>query len=254
MTIVDYLWIVAKEFMLVLFLGVMPYIIYAIVMQFLTNFIRQRLAIILGVKSYVLLTAPGVMIHELSHALFCLIFGHKIEEMKLFSPEDDGTLGYVNHSYNKKNLYHKIGNLFIGTGPIWGGITVLWIASSFLLPDGIINLKNGLSVTIEQFINHLMTEEFWTSWQSYLWLYIVITVSSHITLSPLDIQGATAGGLVLIGTILILELAVAWNNEINKTIITALEHILILLSPILLFSFFLAFLYAILLAICVRKK
>jgi hypothetical protein len=96
------------------------------------------------------------MIHELSHALFCIIFGHKIQEMKLFSPENDGTLGYVNHSYNPKNPYQQIGNFFIGTGPIWGGVLLLYVASYFLLPEGILNLTNGLPETLKLFFNHLI--------------------------------------------------------------------------------------------------
>jgi hypothetical protein len=117
--------------------------------------------------------------------------------MKLFSPENDGTLGYVNHSYNPKNPYQQIGNFFIGTGPIWGGVLLLYVASYFLLPEGILNLTNGLPETLKLFFNHLISPEFWTNWQSYLWLYIVLAVSSHITLSQPDIQGALLGSIFL---------------------------------------------------------
>lgn len=48
----------------------------------------------------------GIPIHELGHAYFCLIFGHKIKNIKLFSFSSfEYSLGYVNHSYNpKKNI------------------------------------------------------------------------------------------------------------------------------------------------------
>jgi hypothetical protein len=247
--ILNYLWIAAKEFMLVLFLGFMPYLFFAIIMQMITKFIRKRLASLLGEKLYIYLTCPGVMIHELSHALFCIIFGHKIQEMKLFSPENDGTLGYVNHSYNPKNPYQQIGNFFIGTGPIWGGVLLLYVASYFLLPEGILNLTNGLPETLKLFFNHLISPEFWTNWQSYLWLYIVLAVSSHITLSQPDIQGALLGSIFLISLIFLIELIVAWNNKINVEIVKTLENIFFTILPILLFSLFLTTIIAIIVTI-----
>ena len=41
----------------------------------------------------------GTPLHELGHALFCLIFRHKIEDIKFFKPDKvNGTLGYVYHT------------------------------------------------------------------------------------------------------------------------------------------------------------
>ena len=61
----------------------------------------------------------GTPVHELSHALMCVLFGHTITKMKLVNADRRSkTLGYVEHTYYKTNLYHQIGNYFIGISPI----------------------------------------------------------------------------------------------------------------------------------------
>lgn len=184
MALLTYLWNALLHAFLLFCVGLLPCMVYAFLMQKASNVIRHRLASLLGVRGYVYLTAPGVMVHELSHAAFCLLFCHRITEMKLFSPEADGTLGYVNHAYNPKNPYHRLGNFFIGTGPVWGGIFVVWLLSRWLLPS-------------DDF-SELLTLQVWSRWQSWLWLYLFLTVSSHITLSLPDLKGAADGAVFII--------------------------------------------------------
>lgn len=95
-----------------------------------------------GAKAEIYYGAIGIMIHELSHLIIALIFGHRIEEAKILilpwnvNMEDEHPkLGYVNHSWDKQNLYQEIGNVFIGTAPIYGCLVALYGLYRFLTPS-----------------------------------------------------------------------------------------------------------------------
>lgn len=163
----------------------------------------------------------GTPIHELSHALLALLFGHKIIDIKLFQrPDQDGVMGYVNHSYNKKNIYHQIGNFFIGVAPIVGGIMVIVGLMFFLIPDAFTAYANILAGSLNtQTIGDINLWEIgntywrliitifsWENFQSlnfYIFLFLTICISSHMALSPADIKGSL-GGLIFIFMILLI--------------------------------------------------
>ena len=228
MGLINYIGQALWQTILFLLIGVLPWIAVALVMQLLSNSIRKSLAKIFGIQGYIYLTAPGVMIHEIGHAIFCLIFRHKIVEMKLFSPEEDGTLGYVNHSYNPNSFYQRIGNFFIGTGPIWFGVAVLCLISWLLLPD-------------EMQISDFFSLNFWRRWQSYIWLYLALTIASHITLSPPDLAGSVDGGIAIMATALLGFLLLGWCGDWENEIIEFLKNVF--LSSLSIFSFVIILLF-----------
>ena len=241
MGLINYIGQVLWQTILFLLIGVLPWIAVALVMQLLSNSIRKSLAKIFGIQGYIYLTAPGVMIHEIGHAIFCLIFRHKIVEMKLFSPEEDGTLGYVNHSYNPNSFYQRIGNFFIGTGPIWFGVAVLCLISWLLLPD-------------EMQISDFFSLNFWGRWQSYIWLYLALTISSHITLSPPDLAGSVDGGIAIMATALMGFLLLGWCGDWENEIIEFLKNVF--LSSLSIFSFIiiLLFIFSVICKVLSRRK
>ena len=59
----------------------------------------------------------GTPVHEMGHAVMCKLFFHRITAMRLWNPKPtNGVYGYVEHSYSRRNLWAKLGNLFIGMG------------------------------------------------------------------------------------------------------------------------------------------
>ena len=223
---VHYIWLVLKMSGMLFFRGILPYILAALLIQFLSDRLRKRLADVLGRQIFVFVTAPGVVVHELSHAAACIIFRHSIAEMCLFSPRDDGTLGYVIHTYDPSCTYQRIGNFFIGVAPIIGGVSTLSILSSLLLPDNI----------AENFFVMLSSKWFWSRCQTWLWFYASICVASHVTLSEEDLHGAADGVALLVGVILLFELLTAWDTEMQMVISTGLSRLFIVSLPSLVMS------------------
>jgi len=147
----------------------------------------------------------GTPVHELGHAIFCLLFLHRINEIKLFTPNSkDGVLGYVNHSYNKKNVYHQIGNFFIGVGPILFGSAVLFLLMYFLSPDmfraitGGIGKGSELSVSTvigagTDMLSAMFRGSDFTSGKQWLFFILAVLITLHMSLSPADMKGSVAG-------------------------------------------------------------
>lgn len=70
----------------------------------------------------------GVPLHELSHAIASVLFGHKIQGIKLIPTSSTGELGYVRHSWNTRSVYQSLGCFFIAIAPlITGSLFVLYI-------------------------------------------------------------------------------------------------------------------------------
>ena len=175
----------------------------------------------LGRNAIMVTGVIGTPIHELSHALTALIFGHKITDIKLFQrPDRDGVMGYVNHAYNAKNIYHQVGNFFIGIAPIFGGLLV--VRRGEVLPQVLESfmavVTQGMAVEtlsiasfagiFTAYLELLKLIFAWDNFQNltfYLFLFLAICISSHISLSPADIKGAFKGLSFIFLILLILN-------------------------------------------------
>jgi hypothetical protein len=204
-------------------------------MQQVTKGMARSACSIMGQRLYLVCFGwLGVAIHELAHALFCLIFLHKIIEIKLFSPDlETGQLGYVRHSYDQTSFYQSCGNFFIGLGPIVVGSLIIYLSALWLLEP---SFKSGL-IHSDVGLVELMSSSFclaWdyfvglfhfsalSRWQTYLFLYISLSVGSNITLSVADLSGALRGFVSFVVILFLMNLSTLFLGDFTSRIYTQL--------------------------------
>jgi len=215
----------------------------------------------LGRQGILLTSFIGTPIHEAGHALLCILFRHKITAIKFLdlNPQAE-TLGYVQHSFDKQSLYQSMGTFFISMGPIFSGTASILLFLYFLEPDVFYVLQQiaanapldatsteliqWFEYSIKNFYGEIVNFTKLGSWQYGLFLFLAISVSSHIALSTTDLKNMMSG----LGVIFCA--AVAGNTVAALIEIDTLHYVLLLahyniyllsvLSVSILFSLFTA--------------
>ena len=181
----------------------LPFVVAAFAIHVLEIMIQQRLSRRFGWNSVLITGWLGTPIHELSHAVMCFTFRHRIDEMALFKPDiQSGRLGYVRHSYQKGNRIQELGNLFIGVAPMVGGTLCLTLLLFLFYPEFAGKLFRGEMIAAnapwyEQFVAigketlwHFSAFENLASIRFWIFLYLVLCVASHMAPSRSDYEGA----------------------------------------------------------------
>lgn len=243
-------------------------ILFGFILYVLSSLTRRIFAKTLGSKTEVYLTGwIGTPIHELSHALFCLIFRHKINDIKLFNTKSD-TIGYVLHSYDSRSWYQQIGNFFIGVGPIIIGTLIVYLLFILLAPELKSNIfkmphvqykemfnseilsilyysvSNIFVYTYNIFINIIKNVAAYSSFKSitfWIFLYLSISIASHMELSPADLSHAWKGMIVIFAVSLILNtflilIKVFLKIDIPDSLYISINKLLETYNMILIFS------------------
>lgn len=154
-----------------------------------------------GYRAQLIFGWLGVVIHECSHLLLALIFGHHVDRVALLRVPDpdnpnDKSLGYVSHSWNDHNFYQRAGNPFIGIAPVIGCNIVMALATRYLATP-VYNQWQSLF----GFGSPAAGNPAW--WQWLLWLIIIINISiGGFDLSRADLQNASHG--LLMTTVLLI--------------------------------------------------
>ena len=163
----------------------------------------------------------GVPVHELSHAVLCVVFRHRIDRLVLFQPDPrTGTLGYVNHSWDGRSPWQVLGTFFIGVAPLVGGAAAILASLHFLLPGAIrvpevalpagpgdeagwMTMGRALRDTAAHAARAMFSPAGLASWRPWVFFYLALCVGSHISPSRPDLEGSLPGGLVFLALVVV---------------------------------------------------
>ena len=166
----------------------------------------------------------GTPVHELSHALMCLIFGHKIKKIRMFGGgKDKKTLGYVEHTYYRKNMYHQLGNFFIGVSPVLAGGAVILLLVRLLIPHVYVSLqteaaqlgelffsgagRTGIAVLdgLVSMLGTVFSFNNFLRWQWWICILLSFSVAIHMEVSRSDIVSGLRGLCVIAVALLVTD-------------------------------------------------
>lgn len=144
-------------------------------------------------KAYVFFGLICIPIHELSHLAMAILFGHKVNAVKLLSWR---TPAYVTHSYDPRSSIQVMGNFFIAIAPfITSTILVhqLTLYPMNLLVDLTLNpgstFLQGLLIAPTLFQSFLMTNQWWE-------VLLTIMLSFYCVPSNTDFNNALQSALL----------------------------------------------------------
>ena len=206
-----------------------------------------------GLLVWFWLNAPGVMLHELSHALVVLLFspfGFRITSVTFFriKPKIQSgpggrnaqiggrqslQLGEVQYVRPQNRFMSYVGDGLSGIAPLFGGIGMLillyWVATGYNLWD----IQQNLSMSHFQLL-----KPGWPWWTLIFAPYLILTITSELWPSSQDWKGARwfVVGVLLITSVTIILLwltkFLVFNNallDLTSSIATHIDLALLVL-------------------------
>ena len=161
------------------------------------------------------LIAPGVAIHELSHAAACVLTGAKIHSMVLF--RSDGS-GEVKHGPPKLKYF---GDVLISLAPLLGCTLALVLLGMLLrAPVNFYSVKASqvhpnqlqfvadLAVLVWDDLLLFFKASSLMDWRTWVFLYFAMCFTMSMAPSRQDLKNGAVGILVICGVVLVLHLII----------------------------------------------
>lgn len=157
-------------------------------------------------KKYRIFVGPGVIVHELSHAIMCLLTGAKIKKISLF--DKDG--GRVEHY---PSVVPVIGPILIAFAPImFGGVAIYFLSKQIGLNEISFNLlsfdKSQLTMIAQNFLKILH----FSSAQSWIIFYLIVSVITTMTPSFQDLRNSAFSMIIIAILIAIVSMFINYHT------------------------------------------
>ena len=196
------------------------FVIFGFIFNVIENKNNQLIQRSLGEKFIIFTGFIGTVVHEVSHLIIALIFNHKIVKVELFRPrkyKEDGILGFVKSTYNPNSIYQQVGNFFIGIAPMIFGTLTIWLLFIIFSNNSytiFLNYMNiGLYTNYLQSSNYsgffdllvhdvflllktIFSFDYIFNVNHLIMLFLIYSISTHMTLSLADLKGSFKGLLV----------------------------------------------------------
>lgn len=219
----------ATGWALLLVLG--PALAIGAAMHAVADVAQRRAAATVGFRAYYYAGGwIGTAVHEAGHALFALLFGHEVTSVKWFDARArGGTLGHVRHRFDPWNPFHRVGEFFIGVGPLVLGGAVVWGAARWLLgpapfaPAAALSAAGGGGSAaalaahtwdaVREMLEALVTTRNLRTWRFWAFVYVAFAVGSGGRLSRSDVASVARGLLAIAAIVLVANLATLWSGH-----------------------------------------
>lgn len=181
------------------FIPVLNILFSIVLMEFFVSFTRMWTASAFGDSwlTFSKITFLGTIHHELSHALFAILTGAKVEEMMLFNMDpESNTLGYVNIKFSRNKILGNIQKFFSAIAPLFTACVTVSILAKLLLPTWF----NGEISGIISLFKAIQTWQFW------IFILLAIPILCHANMSKADISICLRGIWFIIIALIVIAL------------------------------------------------
>ena len=207
--------------------------ILILVVLFLSTIINLLLSSAVG-GFYRVFVAPGIILHELSHAFSCFITGSKVTNINLFKTEG----GEVKHT---KPKFPVFGQILISISPFIVGALAIYFLSKFIgirgENVGIVDLSFA---GVTKKINHTLSDLNLKNLKAVVAFYLIVSIAVTMVPSKQDIKNIFIS-LIILG-IAIFAIIKYTSYRPNLDFLATPELLLVMssIAIILLFAFILS--------------
>ena len=232
-------WEVIKRFLCAVTSTAGVFILFGWILEKLEAVINTRMTMSIGQDAVLVTAAVGTPLHEIAHWIGCKIFGFKVVDVDLLRPvayKTDGILGYVSYSYSQNGIWSKLGCFMTGMAPMILGSVFMILIVRLCVPEVFESTKKSienrskdkipvLSCWWAAFIGFwkgMISLRKWGILRGILCLYLIMSVSMHMTVSGQDLKAASVGFVIVALLYLIYSIVTAAIG--NEYVLPALKR------------------------------